>query len=274
MASTCIACSQETVEALVAGVVVLDVVGKIRSRLGEPTVSALTRRFGPGGRCLSCGCRLGTEPLSIRAYEDGQGVVTLIAYHARCAPSAWLSVAPGTLPREWTCAAAVTSTTAMLPARRWCRWLPGRRAHGDLALILLVHPSLNAVCVRPVGPGESVNADLEAHARLGFADSVLPVQGRQLRTVGQAWIETREGRTYFCAQAGGRIWSAAPPEADADLVEGFGGLLIGLTCEGDPAWLAAEPQRLEHALGNGEIQLGWAQLRGSPREPGGLGLQC
>lgn len=87
---------QETAEALVAGVVVLDVAYEIHSRLGGPTVSALTRRFGPGGICLPCTGRLGTEPLSIRAYEDGQGPVTLMAYHAGCAASTWLNVhAPG-----------------------------------------------------------------------------------------------------------------------------------------------------------------------------------
>ena len=274
MASTCIACLQETVEALVAGVVVLDVAHEIRSRLGEPTVSALTRRFGPGGRCLSCGRRLGTEPLSIRAYEDGQGVVTLIAYHAGCAVSAWLNVAPGTLPRDRTWAAAVTSTTALLPAGWRYRWLRGRRACGDPAVVLLVHPGLDVARVRPVRPGESVNADLEAHARLGFADSVLPAQSRQPTTVGQAWIEIRGGCPFLCAQAGSSIWSAAPLEADAGLVEGCGGVLIGLTWEGDPARMAAQPQRLEHALGHGEIQLGWAQLSGNPREPGGPGLQC
>lgn len=256
---------QETAEALVAGVVVLDVAYEIRSRLGEPTVSALTRRFGPAGICLSCTGRLGTEPLSVRAYEDGQGLVTLMAYHAGCAPSTWLNVAPGTLPRDRTWAAAVTSTTARLPGRWW-----GRRP----VLVLLVHPCLEVAHVRSVRPGESVNADLEAHARLGFADSVLPAQDRPLRTVAQAWTGAREGRTFLCAQAAGSLWCAAVPEADAGLVEERGGALIGLTCEGDPARLAAEPRRLEHALGNGEIQLGWAQLSRSPGQLGGPELRC
>ena len=257
-----------------AGVVVLDVAYEIRSRLGEPTVSVLARRFGPEGRCLSCAGRLGTEPLSIRAYEDGQGLVTLMAYHAACAASTWLNVAPGTLGRDRTWAAAVTRTTARPPGGWWCRWLRDRGPYRQAALTLLVHPCLDVARVRPVRPGESVNADLEEQARLGFADSAPPAQARRLKTVGQAWIEARDGRTFLCAQAGGSMWSAAAPEADTDLVEARGGALIGLTCEGDPAWLAAEPRRLEHALGNGEFQLGWAELSESPREPGGPGLRC
>lgn len=70
------------------------------------------------------------------------------------------------------------------------------------------------------------------------------------------------------------IRSAVAPEADADLVQARGGALIGLTGDGDPARLAAEPRRLEHALGNGELQLGWARLSESPREPVGPGLRC
>ncbi|MGI8449157.1 MAG: hypothetical protein ACR2MP_18660 [Streptosporangiaceae bacterium] len=197
----------------------------------------------------------------------------LMAYHAACAASAWLYVAPGTLPRDRTWVAAVTRTTARLPGGWWCRWLRDRGPYRQPALALLVHPCLDVACVRPVGPGESVNADLEEQARLGFADSALPAQARPLRTVGQAWIEAREGRTFLCVQAGVSIWSAVAPEAGADLVKARGGALIGLTCEGTPARLAAEPRRLEHALGNGELQLGWAQLSESPREPGGPGLR-
>lgn len=256
------------------GVVVLDVAREIRSRLGEPTVNALARRFGPDGRCLSCARRLGTEPLSIRAYEDGRGIITLIAYHAGCASSAWLNVAPGTLPRDRTWAASVTRATARPPGGWWCRWLPGRKAHGQPALGLLVHPCLEIARVRPVHPGESVNADLEGHARLGFADSVLPAQGRPVRTVGRAWIEAREGRAFLCALAGDSAWSAAASEPDVSLAEARGGVLIGLAWEGDPARLAAEPRRLERALGNGEIQLGWAGLSGSSRRHGGPGVRC
>jgi hypothetical protein len=36
---------------------VLEVADVIRSRLGEPTVTALTHRFAPGGTCLTCGDR-------------------------------------------------------------------------------------------------------------------------------------------------------------------------------------------------------------------------
>jgi hypothetical protein len=185
----------------VDGVVVLDVAREIRSRLGEPTVNALARRFGPDGRCLSCARGLGAEPLSIRAYEDGRGIITLIAYHAGCASSAWLNVAPGTLPRDRTWAASVTRATARPPGGWWCRWLPGRKAHGQPALGLLVHPCLEIARVRPVHPGESVNADLEGHARLGFADSVLPAQGRPVRTVGRASARLTSGSDAAADQA-------------------------------------------------------------------------
>ena len=198
-----------------AGVVVLDVAYEIRSRLGEPTVSvlarrfgpegsrrsALTRRFGPGGRCLSCGRRLGTEPLSIRAYEDGQGVVTLMAYHAACAASAWLNVAPGTLARDRTWAAAVTRTTARPPGGWWCRWLRDRRAMPSAGAYPACPSGLDVARVRPVRPGESVNADLEEQARLGFADRP-SCSGPSAQTVGQAWIEAREGRTFRARKPG------------------------------------------------------------------------
>ena len=69
---------------------VLEVADVIGSRLGEPTVTALTHRFAPGGTCLTCGDRFGGAPLSVRAYHGDDGIITLIAYHADCAASAWL----------------------------------------------------------------------------------------------------------------------------------------------------------------------------------------
>lgn len=61
------------------GVVVLDVVDEIWTRLGEPTVTALARRFGPEGRCLTCRARFGAAPLSVRAYHGPDGVTTLVS---------------------------------------------------------------------------------------------------------------------------------------------------------------------------------------------------
>jgi len=253
-------------EALVAGVVVLDVADEIRFRLGEPTVGALSRRFGPGGRCLTCGRCLGAEPLSVRAYRDGQGVVTLIAYHAGCAASAWLDVAPDVRPRDWTWAAAVTSVVLRLPGR-WRRgWRLGRAVPGQLAPVLLVRPRLEIARVRPVSLGESVNADLEWYAARGFADPGPPGRSPRVKVVGRAWTRMQEGCAVLCADVGSDVWSAGAARFDIGLVQARGGVLIGVMCERDPAWLASRPGRLEQALGNNELLLGWAPLPGTARE--------
>lgn len=250
-----------------ADVVVLDVADEIRLRLGEPTVAALSRRFGPGGRCLTCGRCLGAEPLSVRAYRDGQGVVTLIAYHAGCAASAWLDVAPDVRPGDWTCAAAVTSVVLRLPGRWRSRWRLGRVTSAQLAPVLLVRPRLEIARVRPVSMGESVNADLEWYAARGFADPGPHGRSPRVKVVGSAWIHLREGCAVLCAQAGGDVWSASAALSDTGVAQARGGVLIGITCERDPAWLAARPDLLEQVLGNNEqLLLGWAPLLGAVQE--------
>ena len=52
----------------------------------------------PGGTCLTCGDRFGAVPLSVRAYHGDDGIVTLIAYHASCAASAWLEAGQAAMP--------------------------------------------------------------------------------------------------------------------------------------------------------------------------------
>ena len=250
-----------------ADVVVLDVAEEIRLRLGEPTVAALSRRFGPGGRCLTCGRCLGAEPLSVRAYRDGQGVVTLIAYHAGCAASAWLDVAPDVRPRDWTWAAAVTSVVLRLPGRWPARWRLARVTPEGLVPVLLVRPRLEIARVRPVSLGESVNADLEWYAARGFADPGPPGYSPRVKVVGRAWIHLQEGCAVLCGQVGSDVWSAGAARFDVGLVQARGGVLIGLICERDPAWLASRPDLLEQVLGNNEqLLLGWAPLRGTVQE--------
>ena len=126
-----------------ARVVVLDVADEIRVRLGEPTVTALTRRFDADGRCLTCGERLGAAPLSVRAYDRRDGDVTLLAYHAGCATSAWVDIGPCAPPRPGTWAAAVTSITVMqVPGPRWIRRLRAAREQARAMPVMLVHPCL------------------------------------------------------------------------------------------------------------------------------------
>ncbi|HUY48582.1 MAG TPA: hypothetical protein VMV92_23160 [Streptosporangiaceae bacterium] len=104
-----------------AGVVVLVVADEIRSRLGEPAVSALARRSGPGGRCLSCGRRLGPEPLSVRAYRDDQEIITLITrclHHALGNGEILLGWAPLSGSQR-----SLPGTGGMSDAERWARGL-------------------------------------------------------------------------------------------------------------------------------------------------------
>ena len=54
----------------------LEVADVIRSRLGEPAVTALACCFAPGGTYLTCGDRFGAGPLSVCACRVDDGIVT------------------------------------------------------------------------------------------------------------------------------------------------------------------------------------------------------
>jgi hypothetical protein len=245
----------------VAGVLVLDVADDIRLRLGEPTVAALARRFGPAGRCLTCGQRLGAAPLSVRAYRDHAGITTLMAYHAGCAASAWVNVGPGALPRQETWAAAVTSVGLPRAARRWFR-RPGTR--DQVMPVMLVHPSLEMTRVRQAGFGEAVNADVERYVRLGFADPGAFARACPRRPVGQACLKATGGTVRLQATVADRTWSSPIPQPAAALAVARGGVLVGVTCSGDPDRLAAEASYLGYTVAHGDMLFGWVPLPGGP----------
>jgi hypothetical protein len=252
---------------VVAGVVVLDIADRIRAELGGPTVTALARRFGPDGRCLTCGRQLGTGPLSVRAYRDGD-IVTLIAHHAGCAASAWLDVEPGTvLCWQQTRSAAVTSGPLPVTGRLWRRWLP-RPAARELAMpAVLVRPGQEVTRARQIGAGEAVNADLEAYAALGFTD-LGPLTPRRPVAAARAWMGPRGGDVSLSVTVGDSIWYVAAAPSMAGLIGTCGGVLVGLTCDRDPSALVAEASVLEQALSTGEVLLAWAPLATGPEECG------
>lgn len=238
---------------------VLEVADVIRSPLGSPTVTALTRRFAPGGTCLTCEDRFGAGPLSVRAYHDGDGIVTLIAYHVGCAASAWLETGRATMPYG-TWAAATTS--AMLPVivartRRQRR----ARTQTQALPVMLVRPSLEVARVRPVASGEAVNADREEYCRLGFTDHG-PFPGAcRLACPGQSWLLRNGDHLLVCVAAGGRAWFAPvhhPPQAE--IVTSCRGIVVGIICDRDPAELSVDAQLLDDAIADGEVLLGWAPL--------------
>ena len=244
---------------MVAGVNVLDIAGRIRAELGGPTVTALARRFGPDGRCLTCGCRLGAGPLSVRAYRDGD-TVTLIAHHARCAASAWLDVGPGTvLSWQQTWSAAVTSAPLPVAGRPWHRWLPRPAAREQAIPVLLVRPCQEVTRARQIGAGEAVNADLEAYAALGFTD-LGPLTPRRPAAAARAWIRARGGDVSLCVTVGNSLWYVTAAQPIAGLIGICGGVLVGLTCDRDPSALVADSDGLEQALSAGEVILAWAPL--------------
>jgi hypothetical protein len=227
--------------------------------LGEPTITALTRRFDSDGRCLTCSDRLGAAPLSVRAYRSLNGDVTLIAYHAGCAASAWVDLTHNTLILRETWAAATTSTVVHMAARRWLR--PSMRGVRDqLMPVMLVHPSLEMIRVRQIGLGEAVNADLEAYSRLGFADPSTLSSIRVLRAVGLARMRSSDDGIVLYVKAADRAWFAPVSHAVAALATARGGVLIGITCDREPGRLALDAGYLEYAMGNGDILLGWAPL--------------
>jgi hypothetical protein len=245
---------------LVAGVLVLDVADVIRTRLGEPTVTALARRFSPAGRCLTCGERFGAAPLSVRAYRDHTGIITLVAYHAACAASAWVDVGPDTLQRQETWSAAVTSVSLPLAARRWFRRLRGPGTRDQIMPIMLVHPSLEMTRVRQAGFGEAVSVDGERYGRLGFADPTKFARAYPLRPTGQAWIAPARGIVRLHVMTADRTWSAPIPQLAAVLAVARGGVLVGVACDRDADRLAAETSYLAYTIANGDVLLGWAPL--------------
>ncbi len=215
--------------------VVLEVADVISARLGQPTVIALARRFGPGGQCLTCGGVLGGGPLSVRAYHDDRKTVTLVAYHAGCATSAWLDVGIEDLCWQATWAAALTCTSLWIGRPRWLHWVRGPRTQELSMPLMLVHPSLETARVRHVGPGKAVNADLEDYGRLGFAESSALARACPVPPVGEAWMQTCESEISLMAMAGGQAWSApVRPRSLASLVTVRGGILIGIAYDGDP----------------------------------------
>jgi len=245
-------------------VLVLDVADVITSRLGKPTVTALARRYGPDGKCLTCGELLGTAPVSVRAYRDDQEIITLVAYHAGCANSAWLDVGSAILPcpATWAAAMATASLSLGAPRRFWRLRGPGTR--DQTVPVMLVHPSLDMARVRQVGAGEAVNADFEGYCQRGFAHPSALARTYPLRPVGNAWMRTCGNEVAVMAMTGDRAWSAPVHQRPiADLVTRRGGVLIAITCDCDPVRLSTDARFLGHALGAGEILLGWASLSGS-----------
>jgi len=238
---------------------VLEVADVIRSRLGWPTVTALTRRFAPGGTCLTCGDRFGAGPLSVRAYRGHDGIVTLIAYHVGCAASAWLEVGPAAMPCEtWTAA----TTSAMIPViiartRRQRR----ARTQSHVLPVMLVRPSLEVARVRPVAVREAVNADREDYCRLGFTDPG-PFSGAcRLSCTGQSWLLPNGDHFLICFAAGGRAWFApVHQQPPFGLVTSCHGIVVGIICDRDPVELSVDARLLGDGVASGEVLLGWAPL--------------
>ena len=257
-----------------AGVLVLDIADDIRFRLGEPTLTALARRFDPAGRCLTCGARFGTAPLSVRAYRDHAGIITLVAYHAGCAASAWLDVEPGTLPRQETWAAAVTIISLPMAVRRWLWRLRGSGTRDQIMPVMLVHPSLEMTRVRQAGLGEAVNADMESYCQLGFAEPGALARTYPLRPAGPAQMKVIGGAPALHVIVADRTWSAPIPRLVAALAVARGGVLVGVTHDRDAGRLAAEARYLESALASGEILLGWAPLTAGQDNPDHPGCSC
>jgi hypothetical protein len=58
-------------------------------------------RAGPGQTaCLTCGERIVVAPSSVRAYRDHAGIITLVAYCAGRAASAWVDIVRGASARQ------------------------------------------------------------------------------------------------------------------------------------------------------------------------------
>jgi hypothetical protein len=249
---------------------VFEVADLIVSRLGGPTVAALEDRFDPDGRCLTCGGRLGSGPVSVRAYE-GRDTVTLVAYHAACTGSAWLDIGAEVLMSQETWAAATAAVPLPLGRLRPLHWLRGAPSRRQTLPVMFVRPALEMARVRQVLAGEAVNADVEKLRRLGFAElGELSVRVHPLRPVCQAWLRVSGHHTSVAAMATDQAWSAAltTPEL-ADLIKDHGGIMLAAACDRDPYRLCTEPDYLDRALGIGEVLLGWAQLSPPPKPAAG-----
>lgn len=246
---------------------VSDVADLIVSRLGEPTVAALERRFGPDGTCLTCGSQLGSGPVSVRAYQGAREIVTLVAYHAGCTDSAWLDIGAEVLLSEETWAAATTAVSLPFGRLQPLRWLRGAGPRDHTFPVMFVRPSLEMTRVRQVFPGEAVNADVEHLRRLGFAElGELAVRVHPLRPLCRAWLRASDQDLSVAAMATGQAWSApvAQPTV-AGMIRDHGGIMIAVACDRDPHRLATDADYLDQALGIGEVLLGWAQLSPPPR---------
>jgi hypothetical protein len=246
----------------VAGVLVIDIADEIRIRLGEPTLSALTRRFGTEGRCLTCGEQLGTAPLSVRAYRDLDGITTVVAYHADCAGSAWIDMGHGDLPCYQTWEAAAGNAALPVSQPRWRHPLSRPPVDEQLIPAIFVRPSLEMTRVRQVGLGEAVNADLEIYCSLGFSSSRTLPCSRHF--AGQAWAAHAGETAALHVLIAGRSWSAPASDAVLSLAAAHGSAVAGITFEYDPSRLAADDECLRDAIASGDILLGWISLRGRP----------
>ena len=245
---------------------VFDVANLIVSRLGGPTVAALQDRFDPDGKCLTCDGRLGSGPVSVRAYE-GRNIVTLVAYHAACTGSAWLDIGAEVLLSQETWAAATAAVPLPLGRLRPLQWLRGAPARRQTLPVMFVRPSLEMARVRQVLAGEAVNADVERLRQLGFAElGELTVRVHPLRPVCHSWLRVSGERTSVAAMATDQAWSApvTTPEV-ADLIKDHGGIMLAAAYDRDPYLLCTDQDYLDRALGIGEVLLGWAQLAPPPR---------
>jgi hypothetical protein len=246
---------------------VSDVVDLIVARLGAPTVAALERRFDPDGICLTCGGRLGSGPMSVRAYQGSREIVTLVAYHAGCTDSAWLDIGAEVLLSQETWAAATAAVTLPFGRLRPLHWLIGAPSRAQTLPVLFVRPSLEMTRVRQVFAGEAVNADVELFRRLGFAElGELAVRVHPLRPVCRTWLRTSGQQLSVAAMATDQAWSAPIAEpAVTDMIRDHGGIMIAVACDRDPYRLATDTDYRDRALGIGEVLLGWAQLSPPPR---------
>lgn len=250
---------------------VIDVADVIRARLGAPTVSALAARFGADGTCPECGTRFGAARLSLCAFADDAEHVTLVAYHAACRATAWLegeltggdpAAEPPRPVRAPTWQAALTSCMTPMPPRPGRRaWRRSRRPRALQMPLLVVHPRLESSRVRLVGAGETVDAELEELAALGFADAG-DLAVNPLTAVGAARLMTagRESASLV-VRAGFDTW-AAPIGSPSlrTLITARGGTLVAVGSGCDPYALAADPAALATALDRGDLLLGWAPL--------------
>lgn len=245
----------------------LEVADDIRSRLGAPTIDALTRRFSPAGRCAVCGEMFAHAPLSLRAYPDFGGCVDLVAFHAGCAVTAWVEDEPAPPRRDPTWQAAFVGFPLSLPRRDVRRrpWPWRTRASTITVPMVVVRPALETARLRVIDRAEAVNADLEGFYRLGFRDpEALRIADADRVGVVRAFGDACTGRVVVC---GGRQWWSAPVGSTTmlSLLRARGGAVVAIDCEEDPTELSLAPRRLADAIAGGRVLAGWAPLR--PERP-------